>query len=279
MTDAAASRPSGRKLAEWRDLCVRIAAVLCVSIPAFFLVAAFGVKYQVFSWELGFQVLTMRVLPMLALAALAAAIAALALAFIVRPVRRWRVVSVCATLPLAALVIYGVLATNAANTPPIHDVSTDLINPPGFSPLVIAERAMARNGNVLDDLRNARVPDQVTSAAAGLKVSAVQQAAYADIQPIATGADPSRALAAARGVASKLGWVIDRVDDQAGVIEAREMGFWYGVVADIAIRVSPANPGAVVDIRSVSRVGLSDLGANAARVRAFQQALLAELSR
>jgi uncharacterized protein (DUF1499 family) len=279
MSHTPASPRDMRNLAKWRDVLVRVAAVLCLATPAFFLVAAFGVKYQVFSWEIGFHLLTMRVLPILALAALVAAIAALVLAFVVRPLRRWRVVGLLATAPLAVLTVYGVVASNAAQRPPIHDISTDLRNPPGFSPLVIAERAMARDGNVLDDLRSATVPAQVTSAAAGLKVSAVQQAAYPDIHPISTGADPSRALAAARGAAAKLGWSIDRVDNQAGVIEAREVGFWYGVVADIVVRVSPANPGAVVDIRSVSRVGLSDLGANAARVRAFEQTLLAELSR
>jgi uncharacterized protein (DUF1499 family) len=278
MTDAAASARSSRKLVEWRNLAVRVAVALCIAAPAFFVIAAFGVKYQVFTWNVGFDLLTMRVLPALALAAVAAEIAALVLIALVRPARFRRAIAVSAIAPLAVLGVWGWLATSALHSPPIHDISTDLENPPGFSPLVSAERALARGGNMLDDFRSARVPLEGAGEAAGLKVSAVQQVAYPDIQPIATGAEPSRALSASVGAAQHLGWTIDRVDTQAGVIEAREIGFWFGAVADIAIRVSAANPGSVVDVRSTSRLGLSDLGANARRVRAFQQALAHELT-
>ena len=278
MTEAGAPSRSSRKLTEWRNLAVRAAVVLCIAAPAFFVIAAFGVKYQVFTWRFGFDVLTMQVLPALATAAVAVAVAAFVMILLVRPVRFRRVVVAAAVAPLAVLAIWGSLASSALRSPPIHDVSTDLENPPGFSPLVSAERAMARGGNVLDDFRNARVPLDAAGEAAGLKVSVVQQTAYPDIQPIATGADPSRALSASVGAAQRLGWAVDRVDKQAGVIEARDVGFWFGAIADIAIRVSAANPGSVVDMRSTSRVGLSDLGANAGRVRAFQQALAHELT-
>jgi uncharacterized protein (DUF1499 family) len=220
----------------------------------------------------------MRVLPALATAALAMAGLALVLILLVRPLRFRRVIAVSAVAPIAVLVVWGALASNATRNPPIHDVSTDLDNPPGFSPLVSAERALALGGNVLDDLRNARVPLEARGETAGLKVSAVQRAAYPDIQPITTGADSSRALAAALGAAQRLGWSVDRVDREAGVIEARDIGFWFGAVADIAVRVSDAKPGSVIDVRSTTRVGQSDLGANAGRVRAFQQALSRELS-
>ncbi|MCA6329217.1 MAG: DUF1499 domain-containing protein, partial [Phenylobacterium sp.] len=39
---------------------------------------------------------------------------------------------------------------------------------------------------------------------------------------------------------------------------------------DVAVRIRPsATGGSVVDVRSTSRVGLSDLGANAKRIEAF----------
>lgn len=279
MTDAVAPSRSSRKLTEWRNLAVRMAVALCIAAPAFFVIAAFGVKHQMFDWRFGFDVLTMRVLPLLALAGVAASLAAFVLIMLVRPPRFRRVIAASVVAPLVVLAVWGSLASSALHSPPIHDVSTDLENPPGFSPLVNAERAMARGGNILDDLRSARVPLEAAGEAAGLKVSVVQQAAYPDIQPVATGADPSRALSASVGAAQRLGWAVDRVDSEAGVIEARDVGFWFGATADIAVRVSAANPGSVVDMRSTSRVGLSDLGANAARVRAFQKTLAQELTR
>jgi uncharacterized protein (DUF1499 family) len=45
--------------------------------------------------------------------------------------------------------------------------------------------------------------------------------------------------------------------------------FWFGFTDDIVIRVTPAQNGSIVDLRSVSRVGKSDLGANAKRINQF----------
>lgn len=271
MSDMAHPHARSVRLADWRNLWVRVAAALCLAAPALFLIAAFGTKFGVFSWAFGFTVLTLQVLPLAALTALAAGLAALALAFLVKPMRFRRAMSFFLLGPVLVLGLCAQLAANAARAPPIHDVSTDLENPPGFSPLVAAERALIPGGNGLD-LLNARMP-------AGMRVTEVQRLAYPDIQPITSGAAPSRALAAARGAAAALGWTIDRVDEEAGVIEARDIEFWYGQAADVVVRVTPANPGAVIDVRSVSRVGESDLGANAARVRAFAQAIARELSR
>ena len=47
--------------------------------------------------------------------------------------------------------------------------------------------------------------------------------------------------------------------------------FWFGFVDDIVIRVRATESGSEVDLRSVSRVGRSDLGANAARIEAFAE--------
>lgn len=271
MSDMAHPRAKGVRLADWRNFWVRIAAALCLAVPALFLIAAFGTKFGLFTWAFGFDVLTMQVLPMAALTALAAGVLALALAFLVKPMRFRRAMSFFLIGPAVVLGLCTLLTANAARAPPMHDVSTDLDNPPGFSPVVVAERALIPGGNGLD-LLNARMP-------AGIRVVEVQRLAYPDIQPITSGAAPSRALAAARGAAASLGWTIDRVDEQAGMIEARDVEFWYGQVTDVVVRVTPANPGAVVDVRAVSRVGVNDLGANAARVRAFGKALTRELSK
>jgi hypothetical protein len=74
-------------------------------------------------------------------------------------------------------------------------------------------------------------------------------------------------------VAQELGWEIVAVDPAAGRVEATATTLWFGFKDDIVVRVRRADGGAQVDVRSVSRLGGGDLGANAARVRAFLERL------
>ena len=78
------------------------------------------------------------------------------------------------------------------------------------------------------------------------------------------------ALATARAMP---GWTIDASDPQTGRIEASQASFWFGFVDDVVIRVAGDGPGSRVDLRSLSRQGVGDLGVNARRVRAYLAAL------
>ena len=144
----------------------------------------------------------------------------------------------------------------ARSVPPIHDISTDTEDPPAFE-AVLPLRAQAPN----------------PASYGGPPVAAQQQDAYPDIAPadypLAAGAAYEAALAAAHD----MGWTIVAADAAAGRIEAIDRTFWFGFIDDIVIRVRPTDAGSRIDVRSVSRVGVSDMGKNAARVRAY----LAEL--
>ncbi|MGB5145826.1 MAG: DUF1499 domain-containing protein, partial [Porticoccaceae bacterium] len=59
-----------------------------------------------------------------------------------------------------------------------------------------------------------------------------------------------------------------------GRIEATETSFWYGFKDDVVIRIAGDDRESRIDIRSKSRVGKSDLGKNAERIRAFQKNFL-----
>ena len=61
-------------------------------------------------------------------------------------------------------------------------------------------------------------------------------------------------------MAEELGWQVVNVDAAQGIVEATDTSFWFGFVDDIVVRVTPVDAGARVDVRSVSRVGLSDIG-------------------
>jgi uncharacterized protein (DUF1499 family) len=134
----------------------------------------------------------------------------------------------------------------------IHDITTDTENPPDF----VAILPLRRDSNPAEY--------------GGPEIAAKQHAAYPDIRPLAVGISPSRAYEAALATAVAMKWQIVQGSPSERRIEAVATTRWFGFKDDIVIRISPAaNGGSVLDIRSASRVGLSDLGTNARRIRTF----------
>jgi len=80
---------------------------------------------------------------------------------------------------------------------------------------------------------------------------------------------PAAALAAAQAALADAGFKVGKVDAADGRIEAVAESFWFGFKDDVIVRVRPDGAGSRVDLRSISRVGVSDLGANAKRIRAL----------
>lgn len=168
---------------------------------------------------------------------------------------------VCSVLPLAVL---GYQVSQAAGAPMIHDISTDTQNPPQFN-LALAQRQGDDHSGVYDSAN-----------------AALQNEFYADIQP------RSYALAAP-ALAEKVRQAMDelgfsQLSDEAaqqGVItlEASESSLLFGFVDDVVVRITPAAEGCVLDIRSMSRQGKSDLGQNAKRIRRLLAALEENLAR
>jgi uncharacterized protein (DUF1499 family) len=156
----------------------------------------------------------------------------------------------CGALLVAVLFV---AARPGAGLPPINDISTDLADPPAF--------ASDPAGRGRDMSYPAGFVPQV-------------QAAYPDLAPIRVPADPARALALAEETARGLGWEVVSSDPAAGTLLARQTTRIFRFVDDVIVRVRPAEGGgALVDVRSKSRDGRGDLGANAARIRAFAEKL------
>lgn len=177
---------------------------------------------------------------------------ALLLAFFGRP-RRYLVRSLSViVLGAIAFVPPLMFMQKAKSVPPIHDISTDTANPPLFQTL-LAQRASAPNSAVYG----------------GNEVATQQHAAYPDVQPLQFNATPTDTFKAALSVARSMGWIIAAQAPEDGRIEATATTLWFGFKDDVVIRVRPDNAGTRVDIRSESRVGGSDVGANAARIRQF----------
>lgn len=141
--------------------------------------------------------------------------------------------------------------------PRLNDVTSDLDNPPS---LAFAEgMRKAEHGNPV--------------AYGGAELATVQKKSYPDIAPAMLDMPPAQAFDRALAVARAAGWSIVRADPAAGIIEASDRSRWYGFTDDIAIRVTPADTGSRVDIRSGARQGRGDFGVNATRVRGFLAAL------
>jgi uncharacterized protein (DUF1499 family) len=158
-----------------------------------------------------------------------------------------------------ALVVGGALfvlpwrwQASARTAPPIHDITTDVEDPPAF--VAIAP------------LR-ADAPNPVDYA--GEEVAAQQRAAYPEVTalvlPLPVDAAFERALAAA----AAMGWEIVAADAAAGRIEATDRTVWFGFYDDVVIRLTATDSGTRVDVRSKSRVGRGDMGTNARRVLAY----------
>lgn len=147
----------------------------------------------------------------------------------------------------------------ASQLPHIHDITTDTENPPPFVGL-LALRQKVPNG----------------AAYGGPKLAAQQRAGYPDIGPALLDAAPAQAFDRALAVAKGMGWEIAATDPAQGRIEATATTFWFGFKDDIVIRIAPTASGSRIDIRSMSRVGLSDIGVNAKRIRAFLAAVRAQ---
>ena len=118
---------------------------------------------------------------------------------------------------------------------------------------------------VVADMAAGRWPDMV-----GKPVSQLQRSHYENIKPLLIRFPPEVVLEFAEGIAIKQGWAIESVDQENGLIHATHTSFWFGFTDDILIRVTAQGPqGTRIDVRSTSRVGLSDLGANAQRIKGF----------
>lgn len=186
-------------------------------------------------------------------AALAGATLALLGAALRGPRRRRRVV-LAAMLTLAALAVVAVpwnWRRTARAVPPIHDITTDLENPPPF--VALRERPGATN------------PVEY----GGPEIARQQREGYPDLGPLTLPLAPAAATRRAAEVADDLGWEIAAVDTVAGRVEATDRTRWFGFYDDVVVRVTPEAGGSRVDVRSLSRVGGSDVGTNARRIRTF----------
>lgn len=232
----------------WAKFVFYIGLIGLATLP----IGALGSRFGAWPFTTGFQVLFGGIL-------LAAIALVLGIACYVRAAMRKRDADkmpsvIGATVSVITLAWMGLQFATASTVPPIHNISTNLEDPPAFHAALQA-RESCSNAHDYDE-------DDAKAQAAG----------YDDLAGIRSNEDVAANVAQAAAVARQLGWDVIGEDTELGLVEAVDTTFWFGFKDHVVIRARAEGDGTAVDLRSVSCVGQSDLGANAARIRAFIEA-------
>ena len=273
--------------AGWRGKLAGFALGLSIFSVLWFAAAAIGTKLGLWTWQFGRGKMTIGWGPMLLIAALGISVIAVIVALIKAP-RKQALMLAMGALLISGLAFGRVLAFGgqAERLPPLHDVQTDWSNPIQPSEALLAARKATDAQNTIVTAPVVELKSEANKARwpglDGRLVSEVQEEAEFDpatqkspkeapypkldtlVEPTAS---YDMAFAAALAAVEARGWTIVTNDVESGSIEATQSSFWFDFKDDILIRVVPDGEGSRIDVRSISRVGLSDIGANAKRVR------------
>lgn len=220
-------------------------AVLCAGGAV---AAGLGTRWGAWHFRTGFTILTWA-----AYGGLAAAVLGLVALLLDRS--SWKVISLALVTIVLGSLVSGIpwqMKQRARQVPPIHDITTDTDNPPDF----VA---------ILPLRRDAPNPVQY----GGPELAAQQHEAYPDLRPLFLKIPSKDAFSKALEAARAMGWEIVDSNPEQGRIEATDTTLWFGFKDDIVVRVTPDREGSRIDVRSVSRVGKSDVGTNARRIQAY----------
>ena len=159
---------------------------------------------------------------------------------------------------LGLLIVVLASASTGGDAPPINDITTDLADPPAFP------EASRLGGDAAQDWagRDMSYPPEFVE---------IVRAHYSDLGPLRLASSPRETFDRALAAAEELGWEVVARDDLT--FYARDVTTLFRFVDDVVVRVRPDATGSRVDVRSKSRDGRGDLGANARRIQAFFDAL------
>ena len=244
-------------------------AVLAVLTP---FAAVVGFRQGWMSFDAAEGLLMRGTAPVLALVAVALGAVGLVLGLFGRP-RRGTVMAL-AIVAVGALVYALLLQGRAgdARHPPIHDVSTDWTDPPTPTAALVARRGPG----AFPIVTAPSLPEGPGGVGAGVmsrQVAQVNRATCPAATPATLMAPPPEAYLKAKAALRAQRYTLVTDDPAAGRLEATARRGIWALADDVMVRVGPSGAGAKVDIRSVSRVGQGDGGANCGRVTRLRAAL------
>lgn len=290
--DAVVVKP--KKIVPLRKWAVIVAIVVTFSALAYIAYGALGHKFNLIGWSVSGKILFTTGPKLLKIAA-CVGIVALLLSVAIKPFRKRHLILslVAAGIPVIGLVHGAKVRKTARSLPSIHDISTDTQDPPIFTKAIMSQRdpenceveKVCSNSaqyigktykyrkEVERDKNKAGKEEKQYEAVVEL-ISVAQTKAYPDVRSLIESEDPDVMFGKALATAENQGWIIVNKDKNAGIIEATDITFWLGFKDDVIIRIRAGEGGgSVVDVRSLSRFGGSDIGKNATRIRAYMRDL------
>ncbi|MEP3050875.1 MAG: DUF1499 domain-containing protein [Erythrobacter sp.] len=255
----------------------RLAISLALLLPVYFAVAALGTKFGLWSWQIGLGTLIITVGPILLGITALVALVSVILTLIKKPRKGWIVPLIALIVPVGVFVYLGSVGEVASGNP-IHDIATNTANPPSFSASTMAAREAGESNPVsvyqtkLGDIEwwADKTSDELKAKSHAELVGELYPA-LASIE-YAVGTDAA-ALADVAEAMEAIGLTEVTTDPVAGRVEGVAETFWFGFKDDVVARIADG----AIDLRSVSRVGVSDLGANSARLEKLAAAINARI--
>ncbi len=256
----------------------KLVLALIAFLPIYFMIAALGTKIGLWSWIVGLVSMTFGAGPFLLGITALVALVSLIIGLIKKPRSKVVIAVAVVGLVIPAIMFGGFLSVSGkAEANPIHDVATDTANPPAFS----AETMAAREEFGANPLSDYQTPlgeiEMYANSAPELAIKSHAQIIndrYASLSPLPLGgASKADAVAAVAAAMGEMGFVDIRPDAESGRVEGVATSFWYGFKDDVVARVGDQE----IDFRSVSRVGRSDLGANADRIAELRELVAAQI--
>jgi uncharacterized protein (DUF1499 family) len=220
---------------------------LIAGILALLLLLVSGPLYQAEILGLMNAFLAMRIA--LIVGAVAIVLALIQVVFM-RKTISWPVTGIAVLCAAVAIFVPLSMMNKAKSVPPIHDITTDLVNPPKFV-AILALRANASN----------------PAAYQGEEIASQQREAYPELQTQKYSQTTEQVFDAALAAVKHMGLDVVTADKTLGLIEAYDTTTWFGFVDDVVIRIQSAEQTTMLDARSKSRVGMSDIGKNAERLK------------
>ncbi|MDP4574579.1 DUF1499 domain-containing protein [Qipengyuania sp. G39] len=262
----------------WRKSLPKWSLWLSLAVLVWFALAAFGPKIGIIPWQTGLGFMIREAGVILLLVASIFAIVALAFAFFKTPRGPWWKAAIGLAIPAILFMGLATIRSQAESVPPIHDVSTDLRDPPEFSPRTMTLRGeMGANpindyGTPLGELEMWADSDDAALKAKNHADLIAEN--YDNLDPIVIGnrtdEEAFDAIVAAMG---EIGLTDVRRVSGMNSVEGVAETFAFGFKDDVVARVQDGQ----IDLRSVSRVGVSDLGYNADRLEDLREAIIDRL--
>ena len=214
-----------------------------------FILSGYGYQWELWTLGMGFSLLRYS-----AYAAIGLLVAQLLALFFMKKsgakAVSMLVVGVMFTLLISGTALYW--QQKAQGVPPIHDITTDMENPPEFVAMI----------RLREDAQN---PPEYS----GEEAAEAQREAYPNVQPLMTAAPKQEVIDEIVTLIVSRNWDLVSINRQEGRVEATEKLAWFGFKDDVILRITETDDGSRVDMRSKSRIGRSDIGVNADRIESF----------